>query len=67
MSEHIFNSHTRLCQTRQVLRKARFCLRKIEAGKSKIPYQVNGKRQQKIRIYYNCIGAIDIPKKSKTA
>jgi hypothetical protein len=30
--------------------------------------KVNGKRQQKIRIYYNCIGAIDVPKKeSKTA
>ena len=30
--------------------------------------KVNGKRQQKIRIYYNCIGAIDIPKlESKTA
>jgi hypothetical protein len=30
--------------------------------------KVNGKRQQKIRIYYNCIGAIDIPNtKSKTA
>ena len=29
--------------------------------------KVNGKRQQKIRIYYNCIGAIDIPKmESKT-
>ena len=30
--------------------------------------KVDGKRQQKIRIYYNCIGAIDIPKmESKTA
>ncbi|NLK94599.1 MAG: DUF4368 domain-containing protein, partial [Clostridiales bacterium] len=30
--------------------------------------KVNGKRQQKIRIYYNCIGAIDIPNtESKTA
>jgi len=30
--------------------------------------KINGKRQQKIRIYYNCIGAIDIPnKESKTA
>ena len=30
--------------------------------------KANGKRQQKIRIYYNCIGAIDIPnKESKTA
>lgn len=29
---------------------------------------VNGKRQQKIRIYYNCIGVIDIPSKEcKTA
>ena len=30
--------------------------------------KINGKRQQKIRIYYNCIGAIDIPNtESKTA
>lgn len=30
--------------------------------------KIDGKRQQKIRIYYNCIGAIDIPnKESKTA
>ena len=30
--------------------------------------KVNGKRQQKIRIYYNCIGAIDIPNtENKTA
>ena len=30
--------------------------------------KVNGKRQQKIRTYYNCIGAIDIPSKEcKTA
>lgn len=30
--------------------------------------KLDGKRQQKIRIYYNCIGAIDIPKmESKTA
>ena len=30
--------------------------------------KVNGKRQQKIRIYYNCIGAIELPNtESKTA
>jgi hypothetical protein len=30
--------------------------------------KVEGKRQQRIRIFYNCIGAVDIPNKNeKTA
>nr|WP_280140098.1 DUF4368 domain-containing protein [Proteiniborus ethanoligenes] len=27
--------------------------------------KANDKRQQKIRIYYNCIGAVDIPKRDE--